>query len=61
LEAIRLLLSYAVNHGIILYKMDVKSAFLNGVIEEEAFVKQPPSFEDLKHPVLEQNVFNTTS
>jgi len=41
--------------------MDVKSAFLNGVIEEEAFVKQPPSFEDLKHPVLEQNVFNTTS
>ena len=38
LEAIRLLLSYAVNHGIILYQMDVKSAFLNGVIEEEVFV-----------------------
>jgi len=35
LEAIRLLLSYAINHGIILYQMDVKSAFLNGVIEEE--------------------------
>jgi len=34
LESIRLLLSYAVNHGIILYQMDVKSAFLNGVIEE---------------------------
>jgi len=34
LEAIRLLLSYAVNHGIILYQIDVKSAFLNGVIEE---------------------------
>jgi len=50
LEAIRLLLSYAVNHGIILYQMDVKSAFLNGVIEEEVFVKQPPSFEDLKNP-----------
>jgi len=30
--------------------MDVKSAFLNGVISEEVFVKQPPSFEDLKHP-----------
>jgi len=50
LEAIGLLLSYAVNHGIILYQMDVKSAFLNGVISEEVFVKQPPDFEDLKHP-----------
>jgi len=30
--------------------MDVKSAFLNGVIKEEVFVKQPPDFEDLKHP-----------
>jgi len=50
LEAIRLLLSYAVNHGILLYQMDVKSAFLNGVISEEVFVKKPPSFEDLKYP-----------
>jgi len=50
LEAIRLLLSYTVNHGIILYQMDVKSAFLNGVISEEVFVKKPPGFEDLKYP-----------
>jgi len=50
LEAIRLLLSYAVNHNITLYQMDVKSAFLNGVISEEVFVKQPHGFEDLKHP-----------
>jgi len=52
LEAIRLLLSHAVNHGILLYQMDAKNAFLNGVIEEEVYVKQPPGFEDLKHPDL---------
>ena len=47
LEAIRLLLSYAINHGIILYQMDVKSAFLNGVIEE-VFVKQQRNLRTLK-------------
>ncbi|CAJ2641766.1 unnamed protein product [Trifolium pratense] len=50
LEAIRLLLSYAVNHGITLYQMDVKSAFLNGFIYEEVYVKQPPGFEDISNP-----------
>ena len=38
LEALRLLLSYVVNHGIIFYQMDVKRTFLNGVISEEMFV-----------------------
>jgi len=50
LEAIRLLLSYAVNHSIILYQIDVKSEFLNEAISEEVFVKQPLCFEDMKHP-----------
>jgi len=44
LKAIRLLLSYAVNHGITLHQMDVKSAFLNGVISEEVYVKETPGF-----------------
>jgi hypothetical protein len=30
--------------------MDVKSAFLNGVILEEVFVRQPPSFKNPKYP-----------
>ena len=30
--------------------MDIKSAFLNGVIEEEVYVKQPPSFVNPKKP-----------
>ena len=30
--------------------MDIKSAFLNGEIEEEVYVKQPPSFPNPKKP-----------
>jgi hypothetical protein len=50
LEAIRILLAFAASKGFNLYQMDVKSAFLNGVIEEEDYVRQPPSFESPKYP-----------
>ena len=48
LEAIRILLAYACAHNIKLYQMDVKSAFLNGYINELVYVEQPLSFEDEK-------------
>jgi hypothetical protein len=46
LEAIRLLLAYASFHDFKLYHIDVKSAFLNGPLKEEAYVAQPPGFEN---------------
>ena len=50
LEAIRILLAYASHHNIKLFQMDVKSAFLNGFINELVFVEQPPGFEDPRYP-----------
>jgi len=50
LEAIRLLLAFACIMHFILFQMDVKSVFLNGYIEEEVYVDQPPSFMDYEHP-----------
>ncbi|WVZ80427.1 hypothetical protein U9M48_027900 [Paspalum notatum var. saurae] len=48
LEAIRILLAFAASKGFKLQQMDVKSAFPNGYIEEEVYVRQPPGFESAK-------------
>jgi hypothetical protein len=40
LEAIRILLAFSVAKGFKLHQMDVKSVFLNGVLEEEVYVRQ---------------------
>jgi hypothetical protein len=50
LEAIRILLAFAACKEFKLYQMDVKSAFLNGVIQEEVYVRQPLGFESPKYP-----------
>ncbi|KAL2347276.1 hypothetical protein Fmac_001276 [Flemingia macrophylla] len=48
MEAIRLLLAFATYMRMTLYQMDVKSTFLNGIINEEVYVEQPPGFENEK-------------
>jgi hypothetical protein len=50
LEAIRILLAFSVAKGFKLYQMDVKSAFLNGFLEEEVYVRQAPGFESVEFP-----------
>ncbi|GJS06152.1 retrovirus-related pol polyprotein from transposon TNT 1-94 [Tanacetum coccineum] len=50
LESIRILLAYAYALDFKLFQMDVKSAFLNGFINEEVYVAQPLGFIDFKKP-----------
>ncbi|GJX25856.1 retrovirus-related pol polyprotein from transposon TNT 1-94 [Tanacetum coccineum] len=50
LESIRILLAYACALDFKLFQMDVKSAFLNGFINEEVYVAQPLGFIDFKKP-----------
>ncbi|GJY81772.1 retrovirus-related pol polyprotein from transposon TNT 1-94 [Tanacetum coccineum] len=45
MEAIRIFFSFATYMNFKVYQMDVKSAFLNGKVKEEVYVKQPPGFE----------------
>jgi hypothetical protein len=44
LEAIRMFLAYSCHKNFKVYQMDVKSAFLNGDLEEEVYMEQPEGF-----------------
>nr|GEV45781.1 retrovirus-related Pol polyprotein from transposon TNT 1-94 [Tanacetum cinerariifolium] len=50
LESIRILLAYACALDFKLFQIDVKVAFLNGLINEEVYVAQPPGFIDFEKP-----------
>ncbi|GJV48739.1 retrovirus-related pol polyprotein from transposon TNT 1-94 [Tanacetum coccineum] len=44
LETIRMIIAIATQYRWKLYQMDVKSAFLNGLLEEEVYVEQPKGY-----------------
>ena len=59
LEAIRMFLAFATHSNFRVYQMDLKSAFLNGEIEEEVYVEQPPGFENIDHMNFVYLIFKT--
>nr|GEX82660.1 hypothetical protein [Tanacetum cinerariifolium] len=50
MEAIRIFLAYAARKGFTVYQMDVKTAFLHGLLKENVYVCQPEGFIDADHP-----------
>ncbi len=56
-ESVRTIIALAAQHGLQLHQMDVKTAFLNGELKEEVYMKQPEGFvvEGKEHPVCKLN------
>ncbi|GKA63108.1 retrovirus-related pol polyprotein from transposon TNT 1-94 [Tanacetum coccineum] len=50
LEAIRIFLAFAAHMNMVVYQIDVKTAFLNGNLQEEVYVSQPDGFMDPDNP-----------
>nr|GEX00593.1 hypothetical protein [Tanacetum cinerariifolium] len=50
IEAIRLFLAYVAHKESTVFQMDVKTAFLNGILKGEVYVAQPPGFASKQYP-----------
>nr|GEY68362.1 hypothetical protein [Tanacetum cinerariifolium] len=50
LEAVQIFLAFAAHMNMIVYQMDVKTTFLNGILHEEVYVSQPDKVVDPDNP-----------
>ncbi|GKF77858.1 retrovirus-related pol polyprotein from transposon TNT 1-94, partial [Tanacetum coccineum] len=50
IEAIRIFIANTAHKNMTVYQMDVKTAFLSGVLREEVHISQPEGFVDQDHP-----------
>ncbi|GKD14265.1 retrovirus-related pol polyprotein from transposon TNT 1-94, partial [Tanacetum coccineum] len=50
LDAIRIFLAYVAHMNMIVYQIDVKTAFMNGILRDEVYVSQPDGFMDQDNP-----------
>nr|GEY36449.1 uncharacterized mitochondrial protein AtMg00810-like [Tanacetum cinerariifolium] len=50
MEAIRIFLAYDAHKSFTVFQMDVKTAFLHGLLKEDVYVCQPEGFIDADHP-----------
>ncbi|KAK3001458.1 hypothetical protein RJ639_021773 [Escallonia herrerae] len=51
IATIRVLIALASNHKLVIHQMDVKTAFLNGELEDEVYMQQPEGFQSLSKQV----------
>ncbi|GJS18548.1 retrovirus-related pol polyprotein from transposon TNT 1-94 [Tanacetum coccineum] len=50
IEAIRIFMANVAHKNMMIYQMDIKTAFLNGELKEEVYVSQPEGFFDQDNP-----------